>query len=116
VKLEFGLHIPVKFYPDGPDPLRFAGVIREKTILSNSCICMTQYDKVRFRAFDNFLMSVDSFSVVSIQYVVPVRYEHSCHAFHYLVPNDKFHCQTPLKNTKFDLFGSQMPVGKSGCE
>ena len=37
-------------------------------------------------------------------------------AFHYLVPNDN-HCQTPLKNAKFDLFGNEkMPVGKSGCE
>jgi len=27
-------------------------------------------------------------------------------AFHHLVPNDNFHCQTPLKNAKFDLFGS----------
>jgi len=24
-------------------------------------------------------------------------------AFHYLVSNDNFHCQTPLKNAKFDL-------------
>jgi len=38
-------------------------------------------------------------------------------AFHYLVPNDNFHYQTPLKNAKFDLFGSEkIPVGKSGCE
>jgi len=38
-------------------------------------------------------------------------------AFHYLVPNDNLHCQTPLKNAKFDLFRSEkMPVGKSGCE
>jgi len=27
-------------------------------------------------------------------------------AFHHLLPNDNFHCQTPLKNAKFDLFGS----------
>jgi len=27
--------------------------------------------------------------------------------FHHLVPNDNFHCQTPLKNAKFDLFGSE---------
>jgi len=28
-------------------------------------------------------------------------------AFQHLVPNDNFHCQTPLKNVKFDLFGSE---------
>ena len=30
-------------------------------------------------------------------------------AFHHLglVPNDNFYCQTPLKNAKFDLFGSE---------
>jgi len=28
-------------------------------------------------------------------------------AFYYLVSNDNFHCQTPLKNAKFDLFGSE---------
>jgi len=28
-------------------------------------------------------------------------------AFHHLVPNDNFHCQTPLKNAKFDLFDSE---------
>jgi len=28
-------------------------------------------------------------------------------ALHYLVPKDNFHCQTPLKNVKFDLFGSE---------
>jgi len=28
-------------------------------------------------------------------------------AFHNLVPNDNFHCQTPLKNAKFDLFGNE---------
>jgi len=28
-------------------------------------------------------------------------------AFHHLVPNDNFHCQTPLKNAKFYLFGSE---------
>jgi len=28
-------------------------------------------------------------------------------AFYHLVPNDNFHCQTPLKNAKFDLFGSE---------
>jgi len=28
-------------------------------------------------------------------------------AFHHLVSNDNFHCQTPLKNAKFDLFGSE---------
>jgi len=28
-------------------------------------------------------------------------------AFHLLVPNDNFHCQTRLKNAKFDLFGSE---------
>ena len=27
-------------------------------------------------------------------------------AFHNLVPNDDFHCQTPLKNAKYDVFGS----------
>jgi len=27
-------------------------------------------------------------------------------AFHHLVPDDNFHCQTPLKKAKFDLFGS----------
>jgi len=27
--------------------------------------------------------------------------------FYHLVPNDNFHCQTPLKNAKFDLFGSE---------
>jgi len=27
--------------------------------------------------------------------------------FRQLVPNDKFHCQTPLKNSKFDSFGSE---------
>jgi len=27
--------------------------------------------------------------------------------FHHLVPNDNFQCQTPLKNAKFDLFGSE---------
>ena len=27
-------------------------------------------------------------------------------AFHHLVPNDNFDCQTPLKNAKFDLFGT----------
>jgi len=26
-------------------------------------------------------------------------------AFHHLVPHDNFHCQTPLQNGKFDLFG-----------
>ena len=42
--------------------------------------------------------------------------------FHHLVPSDNFHCQTPLKNAKFDLFGSEKrvgkkkPVGKSGCQ
>jgi len=24
---------------------------------------------------------------------------------HHLVPNENFHCQTPLKNAEFDLFG-----------
>jgi len=28
-------------------------------------------------------------------------------AFHQLVQNDNFHCQAPLKNAKFDLFGSE---------
>ena len=28
-------------------------------------------------------------------------------AFHSLVPNNNFHCQTPLKNAKFDLIGSE---------
>jgi len=28
-------------------------------------------------------------------------------SFHHLVPNDNLHCQTPLKNAKFDLFGSE---------
>jgi len=28
-------------------------------------------------------------------------------AFHLLVPQDNFRCQTPLKNAKFDLFGSE---------
>jgi len=28
-------------------------------------------------------------------------------AFHHLVPNNNFHCQTPLKNAKHDLFGSE---------
>jgi len=28
--------------------------------------------------------------------------------FHHLVPNDNFHCQTPLKkNAKSDLFGTE---------
>jgi len=27
--------------------------------------------------------------------------------FHNLVTNDNFNCQTPLKNAKFDLFGSE---------
>jgi len=27
--------------------------------------------------------------------------------FHHLVPNYNFHCQVPLKNAKFDLFGSE---------
>jgi len=44
MRFEYGLHIPVKFYPD---PLQFAGVIREKPILSKyitlSCIRMTAY-------------------------------------------------------------------------
>jgi len=40
--------MPVKFYPD---PLSFAGVIREKPILSKyiitlSCICMTVYSDI----------------------------------------------------------------------
>jgi len=33
-RFEFGLHMPVKLYPDS---LRFAGVIREKPILSKYC-------------------------------------------------------------------------------
>jgi len=38
-------------------------------------------------------------------------------AFRHLVPNDTFHCRTPLKNAKSDLFGSEkMLVGESGCE
>jgi len=37
-------------------------------------------------------------------------------AFHHLVPNDNFHCQTPLKNAEFDLFSSKKTVGKYGCE
>jgi len=28
-------------------------------------------------------------------------------AFQHLVPSDNFHCQTPLKNVKFDLFVSE---------
>jgi len=28
-------------------------------------------------------------------------------AFHYLISNDNFDCQTPLKNAKFDLLGSE---------
>jgi len=28
-------------------------------------------------------------------------------AFHHLVPNDNFHCQTPLKNATFYIFGSE---------
>jgi len=28
-------------------------------------------------------------------------------AFHYLVSNDNIHCQTSLKNAKFDLFGNE---------
>jgi len=28
-------------------------------------------------------------------------------AFHHLVTNDNVHCQTPLKNAKFDLFGNE---------
>jgi len=28
-------------------------------------------------------------------------------AFRHLVPNDNFYSQTPLKNAKFDLFGSE---------
>jgi len=28
-------------------------------------------------------------------------------AFYHLMPNDNFHCQTPLINAKFDLFGSE---------
>jgi len=35
-RFEFGLHMPVKFYPD---PLRFAGVIHEKPILSKYMLC-----------------------------------------------------------------------------
>jgi len=27
--------------------------------------------------------------------------------FHHLVPNNNFHCQTPLKTAKFDLSGSE---------
>jgi len=27
--------------------------------------------------------------------------------FHHLVPSENFHCDTPLKNAKFDLFGSK---------
>jgi len=38
-------------------------------------------------------------------------------AFHHLVPNDNFHCQTPLKNATFDLFRSaKCHLAKSGCE
>jgi len=34
-----------------------------------------------------------------------------------LTANYNFHCQTPLENAKFDLFGScRMPIGKSVCE
>jgi len=29
------------------------------------------------------------------------------YAFYHLVPSDNFYCQTPLKNAKFDLFGSK---------
>jgi len=28
-------------------------------------------------------------------------------AFHHLVPYDNFNCQTPLINSKFDLFGNE---------
>jgi len=28
-------------------------------------------------------------------------------AFRHLVPDNNFHCQTPVKNAKFDLFGSE---------
>jgi len=28
-------------------------------------------------------------------------------AFYHFMPNDIFHCQTPLKNGTFDLFGSE---------
>ena len=35
-------------------------------------------------------------------------------AFHHCMPNDNFHCETPLKNAKFDLLGSEKkPAGKS---
>jgi len=39
-------------------------------------------------------------------------------AFHYLVSNDNFHCETSLKNAIFDLlyFAVKTPVGKSGCK
>jgi len=46
VRFKFGLHVPVKLYPD---PLWFAGVLHAKAILSKyiimlSCICMTAYN------------------------------------------------------------------------
>jgi len=28
-------------------------------------------------------------------------------SFHHLVPNDNFHCQMPLKNAKFNIFGTE---------
>ena len=31
-------------------------------------------------------------------------------AFHHLVPNDNFHCQTHLKNAKFDLLGDENAI------
>ena len=36
-----------------------------------------------------------------------VIYAHVSDAFHHLVPNDNFHCQSPLRNAKFDLFRSE---------
>jgi len=36
VRFEFGLHTPVKFYPDS---LRYVGVIREQPILSKYILC-----------------------------------------------------------------------------
>jgi len=37
-------------------------------------------------------------------------------AFQHLVPNDNFHCQTPLKRQIWLIWQWRMPVGKSGCE
>jgi len=43
VRFDFGSHTPVKFYPD---PLTFAGVIREKPILSKCILRCHAYEIV----------------------------------------------------------------------